>query len=155
MRSVQYRNSHHPFCTVSEPWLGESQGSIVVALHDSLNELADIVSGPSFAKPDSLNSDIITRYALALMRLREYASAAMFERLTKACDALGLTVSRLIDDPSCAAHEKLAALKRFVVHAREMVKLAADSVEHHVLPSRNVHTGSVEQSPSMRRASGS
>jgi len=59
------------------------------------------------------------------MHLRECASAARLERLTDACDALAVTVSRLIEDQSCATRDKCEALTRFVAHAQAMLLMAS------------------------------
>lgn len=95
------------------------------AVHAALGQLARIVAGPGFARPESLTWDGITDYALALIRLREAACAAGCERLTQACDALAVTVSRLIDDRHCTCQDKLLSLKRFVSHARAMLPAPA------------------------------
>lgn len=107
----------------------------VAAVHDALDALGRIAAGPCFAHPAALTQDAITEYALTLIRLRECACAAGFERLTNACDAIAVTVSRLIDDRRCACLEKCAALTRFVVHAQTMIPAAANSTRPHVLPS--------------------
>ena len=95
------------------------------AVHEALARLARIVAGPGFARPESLTWDGITDYALALIRLRECACAAGLKRLTQACDALAVTVSRLIDEKRCASHDRLLSLKRFVAHARAMIPAPA------------------------------
>ena len=97
---------------------------LVAAAAQAVNDLGQIVSGYCASDPASLTEDRITAYALALIRLRECASAASLERLTRACDALAVTVSRLIEDRGSACAEKCAALKRFVVHANEMIEMA-------------------------------
>jgi len=97
----------------------------VAAAMDALDGIGSVVSSQCFANPDTLTPYGITAYALALMRLRECASAARFERLTDACDALAVTVSRLIEDRSCASREKCEALTRFVAHAQAMIQMAA------------------------------
>lgn len=100
------------------------------AVHAALGQLARIVAGPGFARPESLTWDDITDYALALIRLREAACAAGCERLTQACDALAVTVSRLIDDRHCACQDKLLSLKHFVSHARAMLPAPACPSAH-------------------------
>lgn len=95
------------------------------AVHQALDRLARAVASPGFAHPAALTWDGITDYALALIRLRECACAAGFERLAQACDALALTVSRLIDERRCGCHDQLQALKRFVTHARAMIPAPA------------------------------
>jgi len=103
------------------------------AVHDALAALTRTVSGLYFAHPAALTQDAITDYALTLIRLRECACAAGFERLTNACDAIAVTVSRLIDDRRCACLEKCAALTRFVVHAQAMIPATASSTRPHFL----------------------
>lgn len=110
-----------------------SENRAVAAVHDALAALTRTVSGPCFAHPAALTQDAITDYALTLIRLRECACAAGFERLTNACDALAVTVSRLIDDRRCACLEKCAALTRFVVHAQAMIPTMASSTRPHFL----------------------
>lgn len=114
----------------------------VAATVDALNDMANIVSKQCDTHPDILTEDRITTYALALIRLRECASAAGLERLMNACDALAVTVSRLIDDPSCASSEKCAALKRFVVHAHAMIQMSTGSAKLHTLPIPGTRTAS-------------
>jgi hypothetical protein len=101
----------------------EQPETAVVAALDTLNNMGNIVSQHCFAQPENLTEDRITAYALALLRLRECASAAGFKRLTNACDALAVTVSRLIEDRSCAYRENCEALTRFVVHAKAMIQM--------------------------------
>jgi hypothetical protein len=104
------------------------------AVHDVLAALTRTVAGPGFAHPAALTQDAITDYALTLIRLRECACAASFERLTNACDAIAVTVSRLIEDRRCAClEEKCAALTRFVVHAQAMIPATANSMKPHFL----------------------
>jgi len=102
-----------------------------------LNAIGNIVSSQCFTQPDTLTQDRITAYALAPMWLRERASAAAFERLMNACDALAVTVSRLIEDRSCACREKCEALTRFVAHAQAMIEMAIDSATRHAMPIRS------------------
>lgn len=99
----------------------------VAAVHDALAALARTVADSSFSHPAALTQDAITDYALTLIRLRECACAAGFERLTNACDAIAVTVSKLIDDRDCACLKKCAALTRFVVHAQAMIPATASS----------------------------
>jgi hypothetical protein len=129
MRNMQYLSSKHcisdatAVCLVEGPGL-DAPEDWVAAVMDALNDMGNIVSHQCFTHPDTLTQDRITAYALALMRLRECASAAGFERLRNACDALAVTVSRLIDDRSCACREKCEALTRFVVHAQAMIQMS-------------------------------
>lgn len=92
---------------------------------DALAKIEDIVAEGCFNHPDKLTQDKILAYALALLRLRECAGMASMERLMNACDALAVTVSRLMDDRTSACDAKCAALKQFVTHAREMVLTSA------------------------------
>lgn len=111
----------------------------VAGARRALDEMKNIVSDHCFKTPDTLTHEAITIYALALIRLRECASAAGFERLMNACDALAVTVSRLIDDRSCACRDKCEALTRFVVHAEAMIQLSIDSARRRVLPIAGMH----------------
>jgi hypothetical protein len=111
---------------------GVPENWAAAAVHDALAALTRTVAGPCFAHPDALTQDAITDYALTLIRLRECASAAGFERLMNACDAIAVTVSRLIDDRRCASPDKCAALRRFVVHAQAMIPGTASSIRPHV-----------------------
>jgi hypothetical protein len=112
---------------------GLSAGSTTATML-AVEEISDIVSAACFAQPDKLTEDGIHAYALALLQLREYAGMAGMERLMNACDALAVTVSKLIDDRSTATRDKCEALKRFVVHAREMVLLSGNQVSDYVMP---------------------
>lgn len=116
-----------------------SENRAAAAVHEALAGLAGTVARPCFAHPASLTQDAITDYALTLIRLRECACAAGFERLTNACDAIAVTVSRLIDDRRCACLEQCVALARFVVHAQAMIPATENSMKPHVL--------SIPQSP--------
>jgi hypothetical protein len=97
----------------------------------ALDAIRAIVSKQCVAHPDSLTRDGITAYALALMRLRECASGAGFERLMNACDALAVTVSRLIEDQNCARHDQCEALTRFVAHAQAMIRMSPGNPPRH------------------------
>src|SRR5512143_3747546 len=115
MRNRQYLTSKYRIGAAaavgmeSGAGLGAPEGWVAAAV-DALNDMDTLVSHQSFTQPDTLTEDRITAYALALMRLRECASAAGLERLMNACDALAVTVARLIEDRSCACREKCAAL---------------------------------------------
>ena len=152
MRNMQYLNSKHRIgaatasCMQLKPGLGAPEDRVAQAVQDALHQLAGIVSDPCFKNPDVLTQDRITAYALALIQLRECASAAGFERLMNACDAIAVTVSRLIDDKSCANHEKCAVLSRFVVHAQEMIQMPADRAKHRVLPIPDIRIASDQTS---------
>jgi len=142
MRDMQILSSKHrigvatAFCMGWEPGLGAPE-DLVAAAVDALNDIGNIVSSQCFTSPDTLTQERITAYALALMRLRECASAAGFERLMNACDALAVTVSRLIEDRGCACREKCEALTRFVVHAEAMIQMSTDRAQHHARPIPN------------------
>lgn len=108
--------------------------SIAATMH-ALEEVADIVANGVFTHPDNLTQDGILAYALALLRVRECAGMARMERLMNACDALAVTVSSLIDNRASASPAKCEALTRFVVHAREMIRISAsESAEFDMLP---------------------
>jgi hypothetical protein len=117
----------------AEPDLG-APGDWLAAAVSALNEMGYIVSHQCVTSPDALTEDRVTAYALALIRLRECACAAGLERLMKACDALAVTVSRLIEDQSCACHEKCEALRQFVVHAHAMIQMSTDGPISPLLP---------------------
>lgn len=127
MRNIQNLTSKHRVSVASaicmEPGSGASK-EWVAAAADALNDMGKLVSHQCFTNPESLTQDRIIAYALALMRLRECACAAGLERLTNACDALAITVSRLLEDRGCACLEKCASLTRFIVHADTMIKRA-------------------------------
>jgi len=152
MRNTQYLSSKHRIgaatavCIQRKPELGAPDDRVAQAVQDALHALAGIVSDPCFKNPDILTQDRITTYALALIQLRECASAAGFERLMNACDALAVTVSRLIDDKSCANREKCAVLSRFVVHAQEMIQMPANRAKHRVLPIPDIRIASDQTS---------
>lgn len=112
----------------------------LVAAMGALDGMENVLSNECFDHPDMLTPDGITAYALALLTLRECASAAGFVRLTNACDALSVTVSRLIDDKNCASPEKCEALTRFVAHAWAMIQISVESTTRRPMPitaSRN------------------
>jgi hypothetical protein len=98
----------------------------VTATMHALEDVADIVSNGRFAHPDTLTQNEVLTYALALLRVRECAGMAGMERLMNACDAIAITVSRLIDDLTSANQTKCEALTRFVVYAREMILISAN-----------------------------
>jgi hypothetical protein len=136
MRNLQQLSTRYPhnarLAGYVEP---ASNPSAPKALLSTLNEMESLVAQQDFSQPDALTQDRITAYALALMSLREHASAAGLDRLTRACDALAVTVARLIEDRSCACRTHCETLKRFVAHAQEMVWMAADGGEPHALRS--------------------
>jgi hypothetical protein len=129
MRNMQYLISKHRIGVATAVGMERESSpgaheDLVAAAVGALNDMGNIVSQQCLTDPDTLTEDRITAYALALLRLRECASAAGFERLMDACDALAVTVSRLIEDRSCACREKCEALARFVVHAEAMLQMS-------------------------------
>lgn len=146
MRNMQYLHSKHRTgaaaagCAERKPLAGEAPEELVAAAVAALDDMGNIVSGQCFADPQTLTEDRITAYALALMRLRECASAAGFERLMNACDALAVTVAHLIEDRSCACREKCEALTRFVVHAQAMIQMSIDHAKRRALAIPDIRT---------------
>ena len=143
--------------TARTPWRklapGAPENWAAAAVNDALAALTRTVAGSSFAHPTALTQDAITDYALTLIRLRESACAAGFERLTNACDAIAVTVSRLIDDRRCACLEKCAALSRFVVHAQAMIPATAIITRPHFLPAPESPVTPMESRSAVARAS--
>ena len=137
MRNVQYLTSRHRngITTTARPeqWTDTSEDLVTLA-QDTLSDMENIVSSQCIKRPDALTEDRIVAYALALVRLREYASKAGFERLMRACDALAVTVSRLIEDKNRACRETCEALTRLVVHAKAMIQMALERTQYCVLP---------------------
>jgi len=136
MRNMQYLSSKHRIGVASAACMErvpnpDAPEQLVAAAVDALNDMGNIVSHQCFTHPDTMTEDRITAYALALMRLRECASAAGFERLMNACDALAVTVSRLIEDRRCACREKCETLTRFVVHAEAMIRMSTGGAKRH------------------------
>lgn len=141
MRTTQYLNAKYrvgvatPFCTMRAPYVGlTASNDLVLAVMDALDGIEDVISNECFSHPDTLTQDGITAYALALLRLRDCAKTAGFERLRNACDALAVTVSRLIENKSCASPEKCEALTRFVAHAWAMTQMYFGTPTHHAIP---------------------
>lgn len=106
----------------------------VAAVMDALEEISELITHQCFSQPGALTEDSITAYALALMQLRECACAAGLGRLTKACDALAVTVARLIEDKNCTCNRQCEALTRFVAHARAMLQMSAETIRPQTLP---------------------
>jgi hypothetical protein len=149
MRTMHYLNAKHsidavaPFYMERAPSqrLAVSVDGLVAAM-GALDGMENVLSNECFDHPDRLTQDGITAYALALLQLRECASEAGFVRLTNACDALAVTVSRLIEDKNCASLDKCEALTRFIAHAWAMIQMYVDSntAARHPMPiaaSRN------------------
>ena len=142
MRATQNRNARNPFGVVESFRLDKlPQRGHAVPVHgisavlDALSRLENVVAKHCVKSPDALTADGITSYALALLNLRESAGAARFDRLIKACDALAVTVSRLIEDKSCASPENCEALVRFTAHARAMIQLYASDAALRAVPT--------------------
>lgn len=138
MRNMQSLISKHRMGRPAAPSAGQSPADLqtarVAATVDALNALESIISCASFGHPEALTHDRITAYALALMRLRECAGLAGLERLKNACDALAVTVARLIEDRSTACRTHCEALSRFVRHAEEMIRMATECNRYHARP---------------------
>ena len=147
MRNRQYVGSKHRIGVATAvrmdraPDMGAPEDWVATAVA-ALNDLGNIVSHQCFTNPDTLNQDGITAYALALIRLRECASAAGLERLMNACDALAVTVSSLIEDQSGGCRGKCEALTRFVAHAKAMIQMSVDSAKRHALAIPDLRTAS-------------
>jgi len=143
MRNRQYWDSKQQsggaaaVCMKAEPDLG-APGDWLAAAVNALNEMGCLVSHQCATSPAPLTQERVTAYALALIRVRECASAAGLERLMKACDALAVTVSRLIEDQSCVCHEKCEALRLFVVHAHAMIQMSIDGAKSHAQPRPDI-----------------
>lgn len=141
MRTMHYLNAKHSIDAVTPFYMerAPSQHRAVsvdglVAAMGALDGMENVLSNKCFDHPDRLTQDGITAYALALLQLRECASAAGFVRLTDACDALAVTVSRLIEDRNCASPEKCEALTRFIAHAWAMIQMYVDSTTRRPMP---------------------
>jgi hypothetical protein len=98
-----------------------------LAVESALAALETVAARPAFARPEGLTQDAVLAYALALMQLRDSAYATGRTRLTQACDALSVTVARLIDHCASARCDQCAALTRFVAHARAMLLMPAEA----------------------------
>lgn len=134
MRNLQQLSTRHPHnATLAGYVESASNPRAAEALMSTLNEMESLVAPQDFSQPDALTQDRITAYALALMCLREHASAAGLDRLTRACDALAVTVARLIEDRSRACRNQCESLKRFVAHAQAMVRMTTDAAKPHAL----------------------
>ena len=124
-----YACHRHPVgALVSVPTPAPEDACLTV--ESALAALETVAEHPAFARPDGLTQDDVLTYALALMHLRDSAHAAGRTRLTQACDALSVTVARLIDHCASARHDQCVALTRFVAHARAMLRMPADAAAH-------------------------
>lgn len=142
MRATHNRRSKPAFGAVASfrlnpPPQGDytAPGQGISAVLDALDRLENVVTMHCVKSPDAMTPDGITSYALALLNLRECAGAAGFDRLIKACDALAVTVSRLIEDKSSARPDTCEALARFTTHARAMMQLHAGDVALRAVPA--------------------
>lgn len=143
MRNMQYLTSRHRIGAAAVIYMDQVQDKpemVVAEALDALKDMGNIVSHHCFTEPENLTEERIAAYALALMRLRECASAAGLGRLVNACDALAVTVSRLIDDRGCACREKCEALRRFVGHAKAMIQMSVDYAERYTQPAPDICT---------------
>jgi hypothetical protein len=137
VRNKQYLHARHrigmPTPPRAEPQTVETSAEWVAAAIDALDVIESVVADRCFEHPDALTQDGITAYALALIRLRECAGAAGCERLMNACDALAVTVSRLIEDRNCVCRQKWEALTQFVEHAQAMIQMSAGVATQYAL----------------------
>ena len=142
MRTMQYRNAKSRIgitpldCMewASDQALPAFEDGVEAAM-EALIGIENVVLHECFDCPEALTQDGIMSYALALLRLRECASEAGFERLMNACDALAVTVSRLMEDKNCASPEKCKALTRFVAHARAMIEMHDTGIRRQSMPN--------------------
>ncbi len=95
------------------------------AVRQALAALEAITAHPAFAR-GAPSQDEILGYALALMQLRECASAAGCERLANACDALAVTVARALENRDPVRCAPGVALTHFIAHARAMIAMEVD-----------------------------
>lgn len=109
--------------------VGGVQPEACLTVEAALASLAAIAERPSFDLAGAPGEGDVLAYALALMRLRESAHAAGRTRLMLACDALSVTVARLLERCNQAHCEQCAALRRFIVHAQAMLHLPAEYAE--------------------------
>lgn len=120
-----YARHRHPSGAVVR--LGsEVEPEACLTVEAALASLAEIAGRPAFSPPASPGQEDVLAYALALMHLRESSHAAGRARLTLACDALSVTVARLLDRCGREHCEQCAVLKRFVAHAQAMLHLSTE-----------------------------
>ena len=105
---------------------GRVQPDACLTVEAALASLAEVAARPAFSQSSLPLQDDVLAYALALMHLRDSAHAAGRVRLTLACDALSVTVARLLDRCTQARCEPCAALTLFIAHAQAMLHLPAD-----------------------------
>lgn len=111
------------------PKRGMLRPEACLTVEAALAALADIAARPAFGQADALKPDDVLAYALALMQLRDSAHAAGRTRLTLACDALSVTVARLLERCAETHCGQCSALKQFVVHAQAMLHLSSELAE--------------------------
>jgi hypothetical protein len=147
MRNIKHLISKHRVAEATAAGMDRSSSpgtpeDLAAAALDALNDMGNIVSPQYVIHPETLTQDRIEAYALALMRLRECACAAGFERLRNACDALAVTVSQLIEDRNSACREKCEALMRFVGHAQAMIRMSVDGAKRYALSIPDIRPAS-------------
>ena len=125
MQALYARHRHPAGALVRVPTPSPEDACLTV--ESALTALETVAARPAFARPEGLTQDDVLAYALALMRLRDSAHATGRTRLTHACDALSVTVARLIDHCASARCDQCVALTRFVAHARAMLQMPADA----------------------------
>lgn len=128
MRTLQalYARYRHPTGTFASDRPAIVSAVARRAVREALAGLETALTAPDASGPNPLlTQDGVNAYALALMRLRECAGAAGCRRLSAACDALSVTVSRLIENRANVRRDQYEALARFAAHAREMIELEA------------------------------
>lgn len=125
---ARYRHPVGALAPVSHP---AAPASALRAVREALGGLEAALAGSC---ADRLTQDGVMAYALALVQLRECAAAAACRRLVAACDALSVTVARLIENRESRRHDACAALTRFVTHARAMVEMEAGEPLNGVCP---------------------
>lgn len=110
-----------PVCAPPPP--ADAHAAVLAALA----ALEAVAARPAFTRPDGLTNDDVLDFALTLLRLRDSAHAASQLRLTQACDALSVTVARLIENCTPVRCDQCGALTRFVAHARAMLLMPPDA----------------------------
>ncbi len=125
MRNMQalYARYRYQVGAITPVVMGQIQESALATVRSALKSMETVLSQACFSRPDAPTQEGITAYALALMQLRESASAVGFMRLSNACDALAVTVARLIENRAPARPDQCETLRQFVTHARAMLEL--------------------------------
>ena len=128
MMPIRHENTRPEASCVTRPTL------IVVSplqrVSTALNLLSQYAARLDFTRTDHVSQqrckDALKRYALSLIRLRECAQAAQLKRLTRACDAMAITLSHILDQPvNRIGWRDCHALSLFVTHARTMLGFRA------------------------------